>query len=77
MNFVLVYNEGKNPHSNDGAADAEDGPTPSRVSIGNYFSKKANTHFIRFDLEQFKTIYFKDVFTFSKEEFEDYFQNIT
>lgn len=76
MNFVLVYNEGKNPCSGEPYADEEDGPTPSRVAIGNYFSKKANTHFIRFDLEQFKTIYFRDIFTFSKEEFENYFLNI-
>ena len=76
MNFILVYNENKNPRSREAFAEAEDGPTPSRVAIGNYISKKAKTHFIRFDLEQFKTIYFQDIFTFSKVEFENYLSNI-
>lgn len=75
MNFILVYNKEKNPCSRDPFADAEDGPTPSRVAIGDYFSKKAKTHFIRFDLEQFKTIYFQDIFTFSKEEFLNFPKN--
>lgn len=73
VDFILVYNESKNPKPADETSDSLDAPTPSRVAIGQYWSKKANRHFIRFDLEQFKTIYFHDVFTYSVQEFEEEF----
>lgn len=63
VNFILVYNESKNPK--------EDGETQEspRVAIGKHFSAKAKKKFIRFDLEKFKTIYFKEVDTFTEKEF--------
>lgn len=59
----MVYNESKNPK--------EDGETQEspRVAIGKHFSAKAKKKFIRFDLEKFKTIYFKEVDTFTEKEF--------
>ena len=73
VDFILVYNESKNPKSTDEAGNSLDAPTPSRVAIGQHLSKKANSHFIRFGLKQFKTIYFHDIFTYSVQEFEEEF----
>ena len=68
VSFILVYNEGKNP--------LEEGKQENpRVAIGKYFSAKANKKFIRFDLEKFRTLYFKDVDTFTEKEFEEKFIN--
>lgn len=49
----------------------EDGETQEspRVAIGKHFSAKAKKKFIRFDLEKFKTIYFKEADTFTEKEF--------
>lgn len=44
----------------------------SRLEIAKYFSEKAKREFIRFDLERFKKLYFRDVHTYSEEEFESY-----
>ena len=35
-------------------------------------NKLLKKEFIRFDLEKFKKLYFYDVHTYSKEEFEEY-----
>jgi hypothetical protein len=66
MNFILVYNEnikhGENQYEDTGKQD-----------IKNRMSKLAKIHIIRFGLSHFKKLYFKDVFTYSKKEFEDKF----
>jgi hypothetical protein len=74
LNFILVYNEWKNPDQTR-QEDENDDVEPSRVKIGRYFTQKANKRFVRFDLERFKTIYFHDVFTCSVAEFEKEFLN--
>lgn len=66
VNFILVYNESKNPN------EAQE--NSSRVSIGKYFSGKAGRHFIRFDLEKFQKIYFKGVYTYTENEFEEFLE---
>ena len=67
VNFILVYNESKNP--DDHTKPVEN----SRVAIGKYFSAKANKKFVRFDLNRFKKIYFKDIYTYTEKEFEEEF----
>jgi len=66
MNFILVYNEdvthGKEQYENIGVR---------RVSVPIF--KKAHIPDIRFGLRRFKKLYFKDVFTYSKAEFESEF----
>lgn len=57
VNFILVYNESKNP----------------KVEIGEYFAGKAKKKFVRFDLEQFEKIYFKGVYTCTEQEFKEKF----
>lgn len=54
MDYVLVYNEEKN----------------SRKMISKHLHKSAKTNFICFGLEYFKKYFFKDVFTYTQNEFE-------
>lgn len=58
MNFILVYNETKN--------------WKSRTDIAKHFSNKANESFILFGMEIFKGLYFKEVYTYTELEFEQY-----
>lgn len=67
VNFILVYNESKNPNEDMGQ---EENP---RIKIGKHFSKKAKKQFVRFDLNRYKKIYFKDVYTYTEKEFEEEF----
>lgn len=69
VSFILVYNEGKNPDK-DNKVKKED---CSKAAIGKYFYGKAKKRYVRFDLERFKNIYFKDVFTYTEKEFADLF----
>lgn len=73
LEFVLVYNIEKNPMPNQVQREPVQ-ESYSRVEIAKHFSKKAKEEFIRFDLERFKTLYFKEVHTYSEEEFEEYLQ---
>lgn len=62
--FILVYNgEKNNPKSQ------------SQDYIEKYILKKADNHIIKFDLKKYKKIYFKEVFTFTQDEFENYMLN--
>lgn len=69
VNFMLVYNESKNPSQKEGT-DKEDS---AKARIGKYFTSKANQRYIRFDLGKFKKLYFRDVFTYTEKEFEEFF----
>lgn len=66
VNFILVYNESKNP-SERGKEHKEDS---SKARIGKYFASKANKKYVRFDLERFQKIYFQEVYTYTEKEFE-------
>lgn len=54
--FILVYNEQKN----------------SKYMIAKKISDKANKEFIKFGLEEFKKLYFKNVHTYTENEFNSY-----
>jgi hypothetical protein len=66
MNFILVYNEnithGQEQFDNTGVG---------QVSV--HVFKRAHISLIRFGLHRFKKLYFKDVFTYTKAEFESEF----
>jgi len=71
MSFILVYNEGKNPQDafGDGMQVSD-----SRTAIAEHFiERKAKKKYIRFNLERFEKLYFKDVYTYSEEAFESEF----
>lgn len=61
--FILVYNQSKNP-------------LDSRQKINQHFSSKAGAEVIRFDLEKYQTLFFKEVHTYTEKEFEKYIENI-
>lgn len=71
LEFVLVYNIDKNPMPNQLERELVQ-ESNSRTEIAKYFSGKAKKEFVRFDLEKFKTLYFKEVHTYSTDEFEHY-----
>lgn len=72
MSYILVYNEEKNPLSEKEQKEMQN--SQSRVDIGTYFwEKKAKKHYIRFDLERFEKLYFKNVYTVTQTEFEKRF----
>lgn len=61
--FILVYNESKNKkHS------------PSQAAISEHIVAKGDAELIRFGLSRFRTLYLKDVHTFTEAEFEDYIE---
>ena len=72
IEFILVYNEEKNPAPH----QRKEYASPSCISIGKILHKKAKEEFIRFDLERNKGLYFKDVHTYTEEEFRNFIENI-
>lgn len=87
VHFILVYNEEKNPtYSKDESLvqNEEKNPTYSnsgpivqneeeRTFIKNNFIKDGGNNYIRFKLRRYKKMYFKEVYTYTKKEFEKYF----
>lgn len=69
VNFILVYNESKNS-SKDCEIKYQDS---SKARISKYFYSKAKKKYIRFGLEQFETLYFQEVFTYTEQEFQESF----
>lgn len=63
MEFVLVYNEAKNPRS-------------SIDNIRKHFVHCAKDEDIRFGLSDYKKVYFQDVHTYTEQEFEEYLQRL-
>lgn len=71
IDLIVVYNPEKNPlprHLQKGRLQE----TPSRIKIAKHFAARAGGSIILFDLEKYKKLYFRDVRTYSKEEFESY-----
>ncbi len=71
--LVLVFRKDLNPAEGD---DRQSLPmAPSRDKIVSRLFELADKELIRFDLERFKSYCFKDVHTYSPEEFDTYLQN--
>jgi hypothetical protein len=72
MNYILVYNEDKNPLDENKGSDIQ--VSRSRDEIAKHFiEKKAKKKYIRFNLERFEKLYFKGVFTLTEGAFENEF----
>ena len=71
MYYVLVYNEERN--SSVKGKKQEDS---SKAVICKLIHKKADKKFVRFGLERFEKMYFKEVFTYTESEFENEFLSI-
>lgn len=67
--FILVYNEGKNSCESDRVGQQDS----SKAIISKYVHNKAKKKFVRFGLDRFEKIYFKEVFTYTEYEFEKIF----
>lgn len=67
--FILVYNESKNSYE-ECETKQEDSP---KAMIGKLIHNKAKKKFVRFGLDKFEKIYFKEVFTYTESEFENLF----
>lgn len=75
IDFVLVYNLEKNSRSE----SHEKGKlqnTPSGIKIAEHIAKKAGEKYIRFDLERYKGLFFRAVYTLTKEEFNEYLKKL-
>lgn len=68
MDFILVYNGEKNPIPNQIIRELQP-ELSERDQIGDYFTRKARKHFIRFDLDRFQSLYFKTVYTVTPDQF--------
>ena len=69
--FVLVYNEDKNSDS-ERARKSSVQESSSRDMIATAVHQYADKEYIRFGMEIFKGMFFKDVHTYTKKEFEKY-----
>ena len=67
--FILVYNESKNSYE-ECETKQEDIP---KAMISKFIHNKAKKKFVRFGLDKFEKIYFKEVFTYTESEFENLF----
>lgn len=75
MEFVLVYNEEKNRLPNQYTRGVVQ-PSASRTFITKRLAQMGKQEIILFDLARYKNLYFKDVHTYSQEEFEEYAQKL-
>lgn len=82
MNYMLVYNKEKNKSINTTNHKAGEKRQKNKVSLqnsesrdylGKSISRRAGREFIKFGLDQFKGYFFNEVFTYTKEEFENEF----
>lgn len=74
MDFIVVYNVDRNPLPNQ-LRKQEVQDAPSREEISSYFLRKGKEELIRFDLECYKHLYFREVHTYTQEEFERYLKD--
>ena len=77
--FILVYNSDKHKskveiRKKESKKNSEESEkfSKERIRIGQHFSKLGEEEFLIFDIEHMKKMYFKDVHTYDKYEFENY-----
>lgn len=73
LNYILVYNETKNPDEENINEKTEVQDSQAREEISKSVFKLAKDRKIGFGLERFKGYCFKEVATYTKEEFEQEF----
>lgn len=73
LNYILVYNETKNSDDENINVKTEVQDSQAREEISKSVFKLAKERKIRFGLERFKGYCFKEVATYTKEEFEQEF----
>lgn len=73
LNYILVYNGGKNSDNENINPKTTMQDSPAREEISKSVFKLAKERKIRFGLDKFKGYCFKEVATYTKEEFEQEF----
>lgn len=76
MDYILVYNEEKNPDACDNNKvdpSANIQHSVSRTAIGKQVFKRAKDHFVQFGLGVFEKYCFSNVYTYTVREFEQYY----
>ena len=73
LNYILVYNETKNPDEENINEKTEVQDSQAREEISKSIFKLAKDRKIGFGLDKFKGYCFKEVATYTKEEFEQEF----
>ena len=68
LNYILVYDETKNP-VREGETIYQ--ATPSRELLSSHYIRKGGNEFIRFKLLRFQRLYVKRMFTVNKDDFEE------
>ena len=76
LNYILVYNIDRNKLTEKEKAEITQLQTSQSMNrFIKTMEKRSGESIIRFTLKRFKTLYFKDVFTVDKNEFEKKFLN--
>jgi len=72
LNYILVYNENKNPlkKENDEVQNSK-----SKRQIKKHYLAKGKKRLIEWSLARFEGLYFKNVYTITKDEFQSDFVN--
>ena len=73
--LIVVYNPDKNG-SRSKQSDVDMSSGKSRIDIGKHFMKKAKEELVLFDIGKYAPIYYKNMHTYSMEEFETYLQGL-
>ena len=68
MDYILVYNESKNPIKKN---------KQSITDITSHVSVKAKEYYPRFRLASFKDYFFRNIYTYTEKEFTDYLSKTT
>lgn len=68
FDFILVYNEQKNRDHNRTRSSASE--------ISSHVCGLAREELVRFDLEKFRKLYFRNVHTYTEKEFDEYLSGI-
>jgi len=75
VDYILVYNEAKNPNAEEGDKKTHVSESPARDNIAKTLMGKAHQTYIKYGLEIFKNYCFKDVYTYTEQEFTETFVN--
>jgi hypothetical protein len=73
IDFILVYNETKNPLPKQIIKGIVQ-ESHSRTFISKKLAQKGKQEFVLFDLDRYKKFLFKEVHTYTQEEFEEYLE---
>lgn len=75
MDYILVYNEEKNDYLNENPSTVVR-ESKSRDQISKKLLGLGNEHFIKFDLDMFENYCFRNVYTYTEEEFCEFVKTI-